>query len=121
MEQVWEARSFTWRCDSFWSGFTCMMQREVGEITGGEIQSVGQLGGSIGSSGSLLCAAAFHISGLTGKGSGLQSDFHGPQVLLPSWALPDKKSIMTVLVQRCMSSRLDLLLYIQFHYTQVFF
>lgn len=91
MEQVWEARSFTWRCDSFWSGFTCMMQREVGEITGGEIQSVGQRGGSIGSSGSLPCAAAFHISGITGKGSGLQSDFHGPQVLLPSWALPDAK------------------------------
>lgn len=77
-----------------------MMQREVGEITV-EIQSVGQLGGSGGTSEPLLCRAAFHVSGIMlGKGSGLESGFRGPWALLPSWPLPDEETVMTVLAQR---------------------
>lgn len=61
-----------------------MMQSQVGEITA-EIQPRGQQRESVGVAVSLLCGAAFHVSGIRDKRSGLYSDFHGAQMLLPSW------------------------------------
>lgn len=68
-----------------------MMQRQMGEIAA-EIQPIGQQRESVGVAVSLLCGAAFHVSGIRDKGSGLYSDFHGPQVLLPSWPLFQAKT-----------------------------
>lgn len=70
----------------------------------------------MGVSGSLLCGATFHVSGVRGKGPGLHSGFQGPQVLLPSWTLPHEKTYYNCLGIKMKSSRLDSLLYIHFHY-----